>query len=372
MTSPLGTVVKHPDEINTSPNQVTTYKYPANLANDPALPHYIGFYINVPDGTTTTLANENALGYIPSDGNTNVSSANAHTSTINAVVGVAGVAVGASASLSTINKITSLGIRGSGFLKAVAVVAGAVTAGVIAYELSDSAFQNNQYQRISSCVMLGLHSMPTLSSSSQWGDTELGTAGGILAGGSSADVSGSIPKGDIATMMARNAIKLPGASKAFGGIIGQLGAVSGGLNVGGTTSAITKEVTNPFREQLFEKVYFREFSYSYNFMPRSKEEAETVRNIIKTFRFHMHPDLSTSGIFFKFPSQFEIVHYFNGKENTNMSKLTTAVLLSVDVQYGDPNIKFATFDDGMPIETSMTLRFRETEVLTKARIKAGY
>ena len=372
-TSPLGSFMKHPNTINTAPNQVGMLKFPANLSNDPALVNYVGFYINVPDGTTTTQANENNLGYIPNDGQTGVDSANAHTGVINAAIVVGAAAAGASVGLSLIKKATSFGV-GGGFVKKLAVpIVGAIAgAAVGAAAVESGAFKSNQYQRISGCIMLGLHNVPSFSSGANWGDTDLGTAGGMLAGGSSADMSSGMPVGDTLKLMTRNAMKLPGGSKAFNDKLSTAGTLLGGLNVGGVTSAITKEITNPFREQLFQKMNFREFSYTYHFMPSSKEEAKTVRDIIKTFRFHMHPDLSTSGIFFKFPSQFEIVYYFNGSENTNMSKLATCVLMNVDVQYGGNGVNFATFDDGMPVETTMTLHFRETEVLTKARINDGY
>lgn len=367
----IATVTKHPKNINTSPNQVNVYKYPNDLTANPALSNYVGFYINVPDGTTTNRTNETAIGYIPVDGSTNVHSANAHTGLINAAATVVGAAAGASASIALLKKGVSMG-AGGGYKGKLAVVAAATTVGAVVGDIAASAaFQNNQYQRITGCIMLGLHDVPTYTSSAKWEDTALGTAGGLLAGGSSADGS-SLPMGDMAIMAARNAIKLPGGSKALAGKLNVADELSGGINSGAVTSSITKEVPNPFREQLFSQMSFREFSYTYHFMPKSKEEAETVRNIIDTFRFHMHPDLSQSGIFFKFPSQFEIVYYFEGEENPNMGKIATCVLMNCDVSYGGMGVRFATFDDGMPVETIMTLHFRETEILTKARIKDGY
>ena len=60
---------------------------------------------------------------------------------------------------------------------------------------------------------------------------------------------------------------------------------------------------------------FREFSFAYEFSARSEAEAVAIDNIIKTFRFHMHPELVQSGLFFSFPSLFDISIMF--KEDNN-------------------------------------------------------
>ena len=47
---------------------------------------------------------------------------------------------------------------------------------------------------------------------------------------------------------------------------------------------------NPKKEQIFKNMDFRTFQYDYQFFPRSMEESANIRNIINTFRYHMHPE----------------------------------------------------------------------------------
>ena len=106
-------------------------------------------------------------------------------------------------------------------------------------------------------------------------------------------------------------------------------------------------------------------------MPKSESEAKKVRDIIRMFKFHMHPELAAGkGLFFLYPSEFEIKYFYRGKENEYFNKISTCVLEDMNVEYGGDI--FATFETGEPVEVNMTLRFKELEVLTKERIAEGY
>jgi hypothetical protein len=134
--------------------------------------------------------------------------------------------------------------------------------------------------------------------------------------------------------------------------------------------AATKVAINPFKEVLFESIDFRSFAFKYRFFPKSLDESNKVFEIIKRFKFHMHPDLSDNRLFMIYPSEFEIGYYFEGKQNKYFHKFKPCVLESLDVTYGSDN--FASFKDGHPTEINMNLTFRETEILTKQQIKDGY
>jgi len=65
-----------------------------------------------------------------------------------------------------------------------------------------------------------------------------------------------------------------------------------GLSAGEPSKLIGKAfgvAMNPHEEQFFEKPDFRSFSYSFEFWPRNKEEADAVEKIIFLFKYHMHP-----------------------------------------------------------------------------------
>ena len=147
-------------------------------------------------------------------------------------------------------------------------------------------------------------------------------------------------------------------------------AVGLNLNPANIASATSGRTPNPFREQLFKAVDARTFRFEDKFLPRSATEARNVLNIINTFKLHMHPEISAGGLFYIYPSEFNIVYYYRGKENPYINKISTCVLESVHIDYGGAS--FNTFETGMPTEINMKLQFKETETLTKERIKSGY
>lgn len=64
------------------------------------------------------------------------------------------------------------------------------------------------------------------------------------------------------------------------------------------------------QEQLFKGVNFREFTFDYDFAPKSEKEAEDVLNIIRMFRHHMLPEFyDTAEFMYIYPSEFDIKFY---------------------------------------------------------------
>jgi len=66
------------------------------------------------------------------------------------------------------------------------------------------------------------------------------------------------------------------------------------------------------------------------------------------------------------PSTFDIEY----RPNIHLHKISTSVLESVEVQYGGERTQF--FTDDQPVETQLTLKFKELEIITKERILEGY
>jgi hypothetical protein len=120
----------------------------------------------------------------------------------------------------------------------------------------------------------------------------------------------------------------------------------------------------------------RTFTYNFNFAPRNKQEAQEVKNIIQVFRFHMAPELRGDvSRFIGLPSEFDIHYMFLSQEgvaseNTFYNKIATCVLQNCAVNYTPNGVK--SFADGGPTQTTMTLTFKEKEMLTKERIAEGF
>ena len=139
--------------------------------------------------------------------------------------------------------------------------------------------------------------------------------------------------------------------------------------MGGALSVASGLAANPKKEQAFKNVNFRTFTFEYQFAPRSESEASNVQNIIRAFKYHMHPEYKDSSDFlYVYPSEFDIAYYKGTKENLNIHRHTSCVLTDMDVDY-TPNGVFTTFENGMPTQINMTLTFKELMLLTKESIE---
>ena len=136
---------------------------------------------------------------------------------------------------------------------------------------------------------------------------------------------------------------------------------------------------NNFLETTFTGVGFRKFSYTWKFSPKSIDEVIAAQKIIKTFKFHMLPELPEDGDFGRYyvvPAEFDIFYMFRGDENTWFNRLATSVLVNMDINY-TPN-QYQTFrpienmPGAPPTEIDMKLDFMETKIITKADVELGF
>lgn len=147
-------------------------------------------------------------------------------------------------------------------------------------------------------------------------------------------------------------------------------ALSKGPNAG-VISAATGLAPNPKRDQVFKGVDFRNFTFEYQFFPRDSGESKKVLEIIRLFKYHMHPEYKdTNKFLYIYPSEFDIVYYQGGQENPNINKHTSCVLTEMSVNY-TPNGNFSTFADGMPTQINVSMQFRELALLSKELIDKG-
>ena len=91
----------------------------------------------------------------------------------------------------------------------------------------------------------------------------------------------------------------------------------------------------------------------------------------------MAPEMQeANGRYLTLPSEFDI-HYMmvtkdgEGRENDYFNRIATCVLTDVQTNY-TPGEKLRTFEDGAPTQITLSLTFKETEMLTKEKINEGY
>jgi hypothetical protein len=161
-----------------------------------------------------------------------------------------------------------------------------------------------------------------------------------------------------------------------------------GLGVGGAVGAGAGKITNPRLEKLFKQKDFRNFSFSWEIYPRSREETEAIRNIIETFRYHAHParDSDTENkeddkaeVILRVPGEFEIKFLSTNPnpnqggfvENEFFPKIARCALNSISVDF-TPNSVFSSFENNSPTAVTFTLQFSEMGLITREDVSKGF
>ena len=239
---------------------------------------------------------------------------------------------------------------------------GAVVGGGLGYAAADAVGllgEKNRTISTGTFITLYVPQSPQAKYSADYQDTDLGALTGLLAQGSSLE--------DVLT----GSSELAGRQLIGAADIGR--AIGVDINFGGALQATTKKVANPFKEQLFKTMNFRDFAFEYKFAPRNQTELEAVLKIINEFKIHMHSEKSDNGVFLIYPSEFSIEFRYRGARNTFVQRIADCALTDMKVDYGRDGT-LTTFKDtgGAPSEITLQLAFRELEILTRDMVEAGY
>ena len=135
----------------------------------------------------------------------------------------------------------------------------------------------------------------------------------------------------------------------------------------------TGRVVNPQLEMIYTSPTLRRFVFDFRMIPRNKAEASDIQTIIYLLKLYSAPTIpdNSTGRYFIPPAQFEIEFYDGANNlNTNLFRTKKCVLSSINIDYA-PN-GFATFYDGVPVETRMQLTFQETAIIDRAAVADGY
>jgi hypothetical protein len=347
---------------------VEQLRYPKNVANSPDMRHYMGFFINI-RGKSKYKANYKSVEVNRTDEQS--INREALDTVIKTGLTVGTAVVGGKLGYSAATKFfATAGQNAPNAVKVVGTVGATAAAAYAGYQAGGKVanyFESDKTFRISDAIMLAVQEKPSVTYGVNYQAKDMGTlAGGLaaaVAGGQSfADTAQSALGAEAARAMLLNAAQIPS------GIANAIGASE--FDAKAAASIGTGTALNPFREQIFQSVDTRTFKFDYKFLPRSGAESENVWRIINRFKFHMHPELSAGGLFYIYPSEFNIVYYYNNVPNPTLFNISTCVLENMTVDYGGQ--QWGSFNDGYPTEINISLKFVELEVLTKERINLGY
>lgn len=123
-------------------------------------------------------------------------------------------------------------------------------------------------------------------------------------------------------------------------------------------------VLNPNMELLFKSVNLRAFTYTFVMTPRTRQESQTVKAIIRTFKRRMSAKSSAnsidggSGLFIAAPDVFQLDFKRGSKDHPFLHDHKICALTDMQVNYTGTGA-YATYDDATPVQINITLNFNE-------------
>jgi hypothetical protein len=137
-------------------------------------------------------------------------------------------------------------------------------------------------------------------------------------------------------------------------------------------------ITAPRTELMFQGIGRREFSFTFTFIPKDHQESKTVHAIVQKFKEGMTPSfaLASTTRELTIPDVFQIDYMHITGRNSYLNKIGRCYLTKMDVTYGGD--KFVTYNDAgdakgpPPQKTSITLAFKELEIMDRAKVEAGF
>ena len=141
-------------------------------------------------------------------------------------------------------------------------------------------------------------------------------------------------------------------------------------------------------ELAFKGINKRAFQYTFKMLPKSSQEADEIRKIVYAFKHAMTPEFKEGefnlGREMIVPDTFNIHYMYRGSDNTYLHKIGECVLETMSIQYGGDRYRThgessSELDvDGLPItgappvETTITLNFKELGMVDRKKVKEGF
>jgi len=232
----------------------------------------------------------------------------------------------------------------------------------------------------SSIVLYMPNSTPPVGNQQQWTETPFNGPLGAAKADAASSLIDTVKDGDLMTpgatikkgvgdftAMIEKITAQKGGETMFGQGLRQMGlqALGGfaGTSASGLLAMNRGEIYNPNIELLYAGTGLRNFGFSFNFIPKSSQESNTVNSIIREFKKFSSPKESNS--MWEIPHVWTVKYMTGGSLNKNMNEFKVAALTNVTVQANPTQNMHMSFEDGMPVVTTLSLQFMEVDVVTR-------
>ena len=138
-----------------------------------------------------------------------------------------------------------------------------------------------------------------------------------------------------------------------------LGIFGANVSINQLLARESGQVFNPNMELLFNGPTLRNFNFTFKMMPRSADESEEIKQIIRFFKRGMAPKAGSGNLFLKTPNVFELRYRQGNGEHQFLHRFKQCFLENISVNYTGEGV-YSTYDDGTPVSMNMNLAFKDT------------
>lgn len=191
--------------------------------------------------------------------------------------------------------------------------------------------------------------------------TGLARAAAQLGSAEMPDIGNSL--GNIPDALNRTTYKvmLDGINKAMGASLTENQLLTGA----------TGAILNPNVEMMYEAPDLRNFSLRFKMSPRDGKEADNIKKICNTFRKASLPSIKTGkgeiagaqpGFFLKVPKICQVSFMKGSNPHPYITQYKPCAISRVSVNF-TPDGTYATYGDGSPVATELTVSFQELKLI---------
>ena len=211
------------------------------------------------------------------------------------------------------------------------------------------------------------------SQSVTWGDDKINALelAGVAAAGKilNQDLGATVNDARGAIAALNQGVSIPGVNSQTQNAIraalagAAIGALGSNVTPASIISRTTGQVLNNNLELLFNGVNLRTFPFSITFSPRSSDEADVVKKIIRALKMSMSAkagefNQNAQGLFIKSPDLFQLQYLRDGKDHPFLNNFKLCALTGMNLNYTNAGT-YASYSDGTPVNIRMDVTFKE-------------
>lgn len=173
---------------------------------------------------------------------------------------------------------------------------------------------------------------------------------------------------------------IPGAAKnaTFDAMREAINKATGGsISLNQLLGGVTGTVVNPNVEMMYDAPKIRNFSLKFKMAPRSSTEAGVIRQICNRFRKAMLPTFGGQALFgtvqnapnlLTIPDLCQVTYMKGNDKHTFLPAYKLCAITNVSINY-TPDGSYATYSDGSPVATELTISFSETKLIFSQEVQ---